>query len=175
MIDLRPLGSIPRIKHSGGDGSIEDADKFARRLISFYDLRARWHRRFYRVSGITVILAGSSLPILTSLNYTGKNLLISLLGVVVAGMTALRAFYRWDQSWILLRNTEVSITSKYLNWRSIVLSSDADADLTKATRELIEDLSRARVNECESFFEHISFPSAEAQHIAHVISRPPKN
>ncbi|WP_237047583.1 hypothetical protein [Lentzea guizhouensis] len=35
----------------------------------------------------------------------------------MAGVTGLRTFYRWDQSWILLRNTEIAVTAAYLEWK----------------------------------------------------------
>jgi hypothetical protein len=63
-------------------------------LRSFYDVRADWHRRCDRLSGILVILTAASLPVLTSLEYPGKSLTISLVGMLVAALTGLRAFYR---------------------------------------------------------------------------------
>src|SRR5262249_8400749 len=45
------------------------AEEYVPRLRAFYDSRANWHRRFYRFSGITVILSGAILPVLASAHY----------------------------------------------------------------------------------------------------------
>jgi hypothetical protein len=55
------------------------------------------------------LLVGAGLPVLTNLDYPGKATVISLAGMVIAVFTGLHAFYRWDQSWILLRNTEGAV------------------------------------------------------------------
>src|SRR4051812_40852666 len=76
------------------------AEAYVLRVREFYDARAWWNRRLYRLSGVLVILVGAMLPLLSTLEYSYKDLTVSLAGVVVAMMTSLRAFYRWDQSWV---------------------------------------------------------------------------
>ncbi|WP_460396833.1 DUF4231 domain-containing protein [Actinophytocola sediminis] len=129
------------------------AEAYALRLRQVYDLRATWHRRLYRLSGIVVILAGAGLPLLVSIDYAGKDIAISLTGVLVATITSLRAFYRWDQSWILLRKTEMAITSALWTWRCRPAGSDHDAVL-----ELLEQVHEIRKFEAESFFKDLAFP-----------------
>lgn len=129
------------------------AEAYALRLRQVYDLRAAWHRRLYRLSGIVVILAGAGLPLLVSIDYAGKDLTIALTGVLVAAITSLRAFYRWDQSWILLRKTEMSITSALWEWRCRTPGTDQEAVL-----ELLKKVEEIRKFEAESFFKELAFP-----------------
>ncbi|QUG99616.1 DUF4231 domain-containing protein [Saccharopolyspora erythraea] len=137
------------------------ADIYAQRLRAFYDARARWHRRFYRFSGILVIAVGAGLPILTTQQFPGQDLVISIAGVTVAVSAGLRAFYRWDQSWILLRRTEIALTDAHWQWKA-GLGADPVAN-AENTQRFLEELGSLRRQESDSFFQDLSFPgSAEA-------------
>ena len=111
-----------------------------------------------------VIVAGASLPLLTTLDYQHKSLVISLVGVLVSVVTALRAFYRWDHMWSLLRFTEFSISGAYWKWRGVIADSlDAEDETTvaanrEATIRLLEEISEIRRNEATSFFRDLPFP-----------------
>lgn len=130
------------------------AEAYVMRLRRVYDLRATWHRRLYRFSGIVVILAGAGLPLMVTLDYGVKNLAVSFTGVLVAVVTGLRAFYRWDQSWILLRKTELSITSALWHWRSREPGTDREA-----ATELMQRVYDIRKYEVESFFKDLAYPA----------------
>lgn len=145
-------------------GVLAAADAYGSWLRSFYDVRAKWHRRFYRLSGQLVILVGAVLPVLTSLDYPGKTVAVSVAGVLVAGLTGLRAFYRWDQSWILLRNTEMAVTAAYLEWKLTpgnlpVGDAAATPEQEKAAHVFIEKLGELRQHEAKSYFENMAFPA----------------
>jgi Protein of unknown function (DUF4231) len=148
-------------------GFPDAVESYLARLRSFYNSRAAWHRRFYRFSGILVIVIGSALPLVATLDYGGKDLVVSLLGVAVAMATALRAFYRWDQSWILLRSTEMAITTQWWQYCACVdreLESAGDDEKAQAhvrreaARELIGALTEIRKREAASFFKDLAFP-----------------
>lgn len=132
----------------------EAVSTYANTVRNFYDSRARWHRRFYRLSGIYLIVSGSALPVLASLTFTGKDLTIAIVGASVAVFTSLRGFYRWDQSWILLRRTEMSLTNDILRWR--IETSAPGADQAKLDEALLNDIFLLRKNESDSFFKDIS-------------------
>lgn len=133
------------------------AEAYALRVRRVYDLRATWHRRLYRLSGIVVILAGAGLPLLVSVDYAAKEAVIAATGVLVAVITALRAFYRWDQSWILLRRTEMQLTAALWSWRSREPGADREA-----AAELIRRVHDIRAIETESFFKDLAFPAQSA-------------
>jgi hypothetical protein len=140
------------------------AEAYVLRVREFYDARAWWHRRLYRLSGILVILVGAALPLLSVMDYAYKEVTVSLAGIVVAVMTSLRAFYRWDQSWVLLRNTEIVLTKTYLAWKG---SPEETTEVTderqrlarnQAAIELITKVSNIRQGEAESFFQDLTYP-----------------
>lgn len=159
---------IKRLPVAEEDGLLGAAEKYALRLRGAYDSRAHWHRRFYRASGNFVILSGASLPVVTALNYSGKAVTVSVLGVLVAALTALRAFYRWDQSWILLRLTEMAITAEYWDWKSATSALDQHSSEPKdveSARQFLKKLSEIRSKEAESFFAELSFPGGQQRQI----------
>lgn len=140
------------------------AEAYILRVRDFYDARAWWHRRLYRVSGILIILIGATLPMLSTLDYSHKELTVSLAGVVIAVVTSLRTFYRWDQTWVLLRNTEIVLTKAYLAWKgSKEETTEATDDRQRLARnqaaiELIDKVSNIRQGEAESFFKELTYP-----------------
>lgn len=153
--------TLPDPRSSGYATAVET---YALRLRSFYGSRATWHRRFFRLSGITVILIGAGLPLLVTLDYPGRDLVVSVAGVIVAGITALRAFYRWDQSWILLRNTERAVTAAWWEWHSRLdaLGSGDDApsaEEREITRTFARKLIDIRKQEADDFFSDMAFPT----------------
>lgn len=168
---MRPIPQFPDKIAAASGGIVGAADAYGAWLRSFYDTRAKWHRRFYRFSGVMVILTGASLPVLTNLEYPGKTVVISLAGVVVAGLTGLRAFYRWDQSWILLRNTELVVTSAYLAWKTAPgnLPSTKDEKPTdeqeKAAHAFIDKLGDLREREAAMYFKDMAFPDMNGSKI----------
>jgi Protein of unknown function (DUF4231) len=133
-------------------------ENYVLRVRDFYDSRARWHRRFYRLSSIVVIFAGATLPLLAGLEYTYKPEVLGILGVAIAALTSLRAFYHWDQLWVMLRNTEIVITGEYLAWKGTAKealnSTDPaviDAQKQEALR-LVRKIIEIRQDEAGSYF-----------------------
>jgi hypothetical protein len=145
-----------------GKGLVAAADEYAVRLRRYYNSRATWHRVFHRVSGILVILAGAGLPVLTNLDYPGKATVISLAGMVIAVLTGLHAFYRWDQSWILLRNTEGAVTAAYWAWCASLPEggNGTDKDTVDKTTAFLALLGQIRSQEATTFFENVALPAA---------------
>lgn len=131
------------------------AESYALRVRDFYDSRARWHRRFYRISGLIVIISGATLPVLATSNYSHKDFIVSCTGALVAALTALRAFYRWDQGWVLLRQTEIALNEAYATWKGSLQHSPDQKDAGDLLVKVIE----LRRNEAETFFKDLTFPS----------------
>jgi hypothetical protein len=143
----------PPVTDPSSPAYLADAEGYARQVRDAYDKRANSHRIYYRASGISVIVAGASLPLLTTLNYPQKSLAISLVGVFVSAVTALRAFYRWDHMWALLRVTEFLVTKAYWEWRSGVGDRPGSQE---ATNRLLSKIECIRKNEATKFFTEVT-------------------
>lgn len=139
------------------------AGEYAMRVREFYDRRAHWHRRFYRATGVIVIFTGAALPVLVAPTYPGKQIVVSLAGTLVAALTGLRAFYRWDESWVVMRTTERAVTEAYWHWRT-QLDGDhrdgANAETHRAaTQALLKRLGELQLHEADIYFKDLSFPA----------------
>jgi hypothetical protein len=158
MKATRTYPALPDPNALGYPKAVED---YLFRVVASYHVRASWHRRFYRSSGTLVILIGAGLPLLATQSYAHKELVVSMLGVGVAALTALRAFYRWDVSWMLLRGTERTITSAWWEYHAKIGRSDDDGERHEAARWLAERLLEIRAREAESFFKDMQFPTGK--------------
>ena len=159
--------SIDRVPGVGDGDFAAKAEAYVLNVCKFYSDRANWHRRLFQVSALVLIGVGAGLPVLASLDYPHKQLVISVAGALVAGLTALRAFYLWDQRWVLLRKTEISITTAYWNWRAAVAElTGTDEEIAiarnQAVLELLKGVLEIRENEAKLFFESLSWPRSEA-------------
>ncbi|MER5214135.1 DUF4231 domain-containing protein [Streptomyces sp. NPDC002838] len=148
--------STPRWHDTGGDFTTA-TEAYVRRVIDFYDSRARWHRRFYRASGVTAILSAATLPLLTILDLPSKSIVISGVGCVVAVTTALKEFYRWDTSWVLLRQTETDLTRAYTAYASA--KESATQPDPRAAHTLLHQVLRIREQESLRFFRNLPSPA----------------
>lgn len=142
-------------------GFQEAAGEYVRRVHEAYRVRADWHRRLYRLSGVIVIVAGSSLPLLTALSFSHKSLAISLVGITSSGVVALRSFYRWDQGWVLLRVTQYAIDDAYWQWIVSLregAGSASDDAARDATLDLLSRVADIRRNEATAYFNELPLP-----------------
>ncbi|WP_344892304.1 SLATT domain-containing protein [Actinomadura meridiana] len=132
---------------------------YALRIRNFYDLRARWDRRFFRLTSISLMSIGAGLPLAAGLSYGGKPVVLAAPGVTVSMLAALRAFYQWDQLWVMHRSTEITIHDAYTSWKreddDFARSRDpAAGDLrVQAAVQFMDELLAVRKNESQAFFE----------------------
>ncbi|MFF7725170.1 DUF4231 domain-containing protein [Streptomyces sp. NPDC008001] len=154
--------SAPRWRNSEA-GFTDAAERYVLEVIDFYNVRAAWHRRFYRLSGAVVILVGAALPVLTALDFPGKSGAISAAGFLVAITTALKSLYRWDVSWILLRETEIELTRVYLQWRAGGIGPDRGDASSRSANALLDEVFRIRRRESSQFFKNLPDPGPAVQ------------
>jgi hypothetical protein len=135
------------------------------RLQQSYHWRANWHRRIFRASGILVILVSSGLPLLAAFQYPRKDVIVAIAGVVIATITALRTFYRWDEMWAVLRRTHFDLTHAHNIWQVEFRRAEATADPAErdrlayeATRTLVGQVEKIRGQESDRYFGSLSFP-----------------
>ncbi|MGK5732166.1 DUF4231 domain-containing protein [Streptomyces sp. URMC 124] len=162
---MRKLGlraKAPRWRNSE-QGFTAAAEQYVLEVIDFYDVRAAWHRRLYRLSGALVILVGTALPVLTALDFPGKSAAIAGAGLLVAATTALKSFYRWDVSWILLRETEIELTRVYLAWRAGASAPDRSDGSPRSAHALLDAVFRIRGRESSEFFKNLPDPGPAVQ------------
>jgi Protein of unknown function (DUF4231) len=123
-----------------------------------YRERASWHRRLFRGTGVLIIAMASALPVLASFSYPGKDVLVAVIGAVIAFLTALRSFYQWDQLWALLRKSDLDITHLLDKWRLDVQAKanlppqQQMVEIRKLAEDLQENVEKIRRTESQSYF-----------------------
>jgi hypothetical protein len=134
-----------------------------------YGRRAFWVRWFFRATGFVLIALSVTLPALVSAEFDHKNLTIGTMSVVIAGLTALRNFFNWDQMWQLMRRTESELSLVIALWdvdiEKIALEPGADAEerALARTRKLIKDAEAIRRAEQTAFFANVRWPGSGNQ------------
>jgi hypothetical protein len=133
-----------------------------------YSKRATWHRRWFRSTGILVIAASASIPLLAGIDFDDKDLVVGIVGAGVAILTALRNFYQWDQLWSLLRQSDFELKLLLDQWQLDIAAIDRGdpdrmlevRDLTRDLRDSAEDVRRAESNR---YFGSLRFPSSSGE------------
>ena len=129
-----------------------------------YRNRAKWHRRWFRATGVAIIILSASLPLLAGLSYDGKDVTLAVVGVVIAILTGLRVFYQWDQLWGLLRQTDFALTHLLTTWELDVLAAtglpepERSSTIYQLSKELLERADEVRQGESQKFFGALRFP-----------------
>jgi len=124
----------------------------------------RRHRRWFRVTGVLTIVFSVSLPALTATDFTVRNVVISVLAVGVAGLSGLRAFYQWDQSWQLYRSQELVLDALQTRWQLGMMliakstAADADDQAHALTLDVLNEAYDAGRTEMSDFFSGIAWP-----------------
>ena len=136
--------------------------------LRWYKQRAALPRFIFRVSGALIIILSASIPLLAALEYPGKDIVLSATAVLIAALTGLNSFYRWEDTWRSRRETEFALTHLLSIWELKIVEAMHLGDPRKAkelllvaTRQLLEDAKAVTGVETEKFFSNIEWPQAE--------------
>jgi hypothetical protein len=152
-----------------GDQASEHVVNGILALRDAYKARAANHRRWFRVSGILIIVLSATLPLLAGADFDGKNVVIGVIGVAVAVVAGLRNFYKWDHLWGVLRRSAFELDFLLAQWRLDVANIACDRKqkaakmeaIRKRTADLAAAANEVRERESSGYFTSLSFPGAE--------------
>ena len=123
-------------------------------------------RRWFRYTGVAVILSSVTLPLLTTLSFTGKDFVVSALALGIAGLSSLRSFFHWDRNWQLFRRHEYALTMQIAQWESAMLdlvtsnSVDPDSRALAITKDALDNVKEQKNAEFDAFFNTIGWPQS---------------
>jgi hypothetical protein len=133
--------------------------------LDWYQRNALWPRRLFRSSGVIVILLSVAIPLLAALPYQGKDLVLSIAAVLIAALTGLNAFFKWEDVWRSRRQTEFALAYLLAVWRLQILQALNEPDSVKAkelaisaTQQLLENARAATGEETKEFFSRVVWP-----------------
>jgi hypothetical protein len=147
-----------------------DCAELAKRYVvchrNWYRQRAKWVRWFFRVSGGGVILLSAVLPIVAFLGFPHVRLVITVLSVCIATLTALRSFFQWDLQWRVLKQADWKITGLLASWEADICglkshpSGQRDRLASEATKTLIDHVNAVVQDESTTFFRAVQWPKS---------------
>lgn len=134
----------------------------------WYKSKAARPRRLFQTAGALVILLSVSIPLLAVLDYPGKDLVLSVIALLIAALTGLNSFFKWESSWRARRQTEFALTHLLSGWDLRIIEAMQEADpeqarqlILQATRQLLEEARVVVGAETEEFFSKMTWPQTE--------------
>jgi hypothetical protein len=131
----------------------------------YYEKRAQRPKRAFRVSGVAVILLSLSIPFIASLKFEGKDMLLSAFAVLIAIITSLGSFYKWEHTWRSYRQAESTLGHLLALWDFQIIEATQETETSKgaekiiaATQQLLEAAHKVTSTETEEFFSKVEWP-----------------
>jgi hypothetical protein len=132
-------------------------EQHIKRHLKNAGLKAKRYHRWFRDSGILIVLLGVSLPLIAGLNYSNKNQVLSFVSVLIAALTGLRSFYQWDREWQVLRFEELMVRFLVTQWELSLLKlahqpHDNTSKAFARTEQLLNDVQNVVETQLVSYF-----------------------
>jgi hypothetical protein len=117
------------------------------------------NRYLFRISGIILIVLIASLPVIATLEFPNKIPVLTAYSLVIAILTGLRSFFRWEDKWRLFRGQQFALAYLIAQWEMDLSGLASDSDLGDArkeahmkTEELLKETGEAVKREMLAFF-----------------------
>lgn len=134
----------------------------------YYAKRAKWPKNAFRFCGVAVILLSLSIPFIASLRFPIKDILLSAFAVLIAIITSLGSFYKWENTWRSYRQTESTLGHLLSLWEFRIIEAAQEMDTKKAaekiidaTQQLLEEANKVTSTETQEFFSKVEWPRGE--------------
>ncbi len=148
---------------------LEQLDPLVKNVVDardYYLKRAGRPKKAFRISGVAIILLSLSIPFIASLQFAGKDMLLSAFAVLIAILTSLGSFYKWEDTWRSHRQAETALGHLLLLWDFNIIEAKQEADTSKgaekiiaATQQLLDSAHKVTSAETEEFFSKIEWPA----------------
>jgi hypothetical protein len=143
-------------------------DEFVMRQLHWYKVNARTPMFLFRVSGVIVILLSVSLPFLTTLEGLWKTIVLPVVSLLIAGLTGLNSFFRWESSWKGYRQTHLTLEYLLTMWELQIAEARCQVDAQKgidialqATEQLINATRTTISAEADDYFKRVQAVRAQ--------------
>jgi hypothetical protein len=131
----------------------------------WYQRKKRLPRQLYRVTIATTVILSSSVPFLASFEGRGFRLAVGVIGVIIAVVTGLGGFYRWETTWQVFALAQADLEYALRVWELRMAEADSKEEhgarlalAKEATQEVMEEGRRVRASETEEFFRGVMRP-----------------
>ncbi len=143
-------------------------DEFVVRQLNWYKTHGRTPMLLFRVSGVLVILLSVSLPFLATLEGLWKTMVLPVIALLIAGLTGLNSFFRWESDWKGYRQTQFTLEYLLTTWELQMTEARHQEDVQKgidialqATKQLIDTTQTMTSAEAEEYFKRVQIPRTQ--------------
>jgi hypothetical protein len=140
-------------------------DAYIAQQLQGYLRNAARSRLTFRYTGILIIILSVSLPYLTTLKGVWLSIVLPIVALLVAGLTGLNSFYRWESSWKGYSQMAHSLEYTLKLWEIQIIKAKHEQDplqaielAVQATKDLVESAHTTITAEDEEFFKRVQFP-----------------
>ncbi|HZR42882.1 MAG TPA: DUF4231 domain-containing protein [Ktedonobacteraceae bacterium] len=137
-------------------------EEFVGRQLNWYKANARRPMLLFRIAGVLVILLSVSLPFLTTLDGLWKTIVLPVVSLLIAGLTGLNSFFRWESNWKGYRQTHLTLEYLLTMWELQIAEAKCQVDVQKgidialkATEQLISATQTTVSAEAEEYFKRV--------------------
>lgn len=122
-------------------------------------------RRYFRFASTLIIILSVSIPFLATLEGLWKSIALPVAALMIAGLTGLSAFYRWETSWKGYMNAQLTLEHMLWMWELRMTGAKHEIDPQKgiekalnATEQLLRDTQGTITTEAEEYFKSVQVP-----------------
>jgi hypothetical protein len=113
------------------------------------------------------IVLSISLPFLSTLpSDKKKDLVISIVALAIALLSAFTSFFRWDESWRTNMQAKLELENLLASWELDLIEAQRHSDYDEqveaaivATKDLFAKAARVDTLNTEGYFKNVAFPS----------------
>ena len=134
--------------------------------IEWYQSHAKRPRLFFHLAGYAIIILSISIPFLTVYKFTGSELLLSVIALIVAALTGISSFAQWDSRWRSYKQAQFALESLDYSWNLRIIEikrmndpAEAQRAAIDATRKLFDNAKSVITSETEKYFESVRMPN----------------
>ncbi|GHO89216.1 DUF4231 domain-containing protein [Dictyobacter formicarum] len=140
-------------------------EMYASRQLQWYRERAPKAKNYFRISSALIIIFSVSIPFLATLDGLWRITVLPIVALLIAGLTGLNAFFRWEDSWKGYMHAQLTLEHLLWMWELKISEAKHEMDPQKgieialhATEQLINETQGAIHAEAEEYFKLVQVP-----------------
>ena len=142
-------------------------EAYASKQLQWYREHAPRVRLYFRVSSTLIIIFSVSIPFLATPTLGGiwKTIVLPVVALLIAALTGLSAFFRWESSWKEYIHAQLTLEHALWMWELKIIEAKHEMDPKKgieialhATEQLISDTQGTIIAEAEEYFKRVQVP-----------------
>ncbi|GCE07027.1 DUF4231 domain-containing protein [Dictyobacter aurantiacus] len=140
-------------------------ETYAVRQLQWYKQHTPQAKYYFRFSSALIIILSVSIPFLATLDGPWRTTVLPIIALLIAGLTGLSAFFRWEDSWKGYMHAQMTLEHLLWLWELKIAEARHEPDAQKgmeiarqATEQLINETRGTIHSEAEEYFKRVQLP-----------------